>query len=286
MKKKITVLVLILIVAVMVVSLASCGKNPFLESKRWSSHETLTYNVLSKTENGTTEVGTMTVVYEELKDGQYKLRGSDRAFATSGATRITKTVVDKDGKEIVYSESIMQNFVPVASYKKIDYNNIKQDTRARYYKGVFYYSNNGGPEKKSKIKKGFVDNELIYDYVRCQEIDRTFASNVSIVDARSGVKEAIAIAVSGKGVYNNEFTYNDLNNETKTRSKVETILVKIGKTVEPKGNPIYVSYAARSGKDGFIMDTESGRKSYYPAVQIVENEMVYNLVSIVQKIGA
>jgi len=96
---------------------------------------------------------------------------------------VTKVAKDLDGKEILYSASLAENFVPVASYKKIDSKDKKIETRTRYSKSYYYYANNGGAEKRTKIKKNVLDNENLFEFIRCQELERSFNQVLTTVDA-------------------------------------------------------------------------------------------------------
>ncbi|NLZ66028.1 MAG: hypothetical protein GX906_06580 [Clostridiales bacterium] len=277
MKKFIAIISLVLIIAIFAVSLTGCGKDPFLTSAVWSDYEVLTYEIIEKEQ----KIGEMQVTIEKLGAGQYKLKDSEtNAFAVASGTMVTKVAKDLDGKEILYSASLAENFVPVASYKKIDSKDKKIETRTRYSKSYYYYANNGGAEKRTKIKKNVLDNENLFEFIRCQELERSFNQVLTTVDAQTGATEKISIAVSGEGQLVKSFTYNDIDENEKTVMKGAKVYnVVVGKSTEPKGKSIVLQYIY---KDAFNPLVKGGinKTSYFPLVRIEENNLTYNLTSI------
>ncbi|HHX49054.1 MAG TPA: hypothetical protein GX709_01485 [Clostridiales bacterium] len=281
MKKFIAIISLVLVVSILAFSLAGCGSNPFLRSAVWSDYEVLTYEILEKKAGEDQKVGQMVVTIQKLQAGQYKLRDTEKnTFAVGSATMVTKVATDNDGKEIMYSASLSENFVPVAGYKKIDYKGNQRITRTRYAKNYYYYSNNDEPEKRTKIKKGVLDNENLFEFIRCQELDRTFNQTLTTVDATTGATEKISIVASGEGSLAKAFKYNDADNKEQTvvaGKKTHTVVVS--KTEAPKGFPITLQYIQKSEFNPLVKEGIN-KTSYYPLVRIEENDMTYNLISI------
>lgn len=277
MKKIIAIISVILIVAVSAIALAGCGGNPFLTSAVWSDYEVLSYDIFENDK----KIGTTEITIEKLKAGQYKLRDTEEAkFAVGPSTRVTKIAKDLDGKEIMYSASLSQRFVPVASYKKVDYNKVKQETRSRYHKGNYYYANDGGSEKKVKIKKNFLDNENLHELIRCQELHRPFNKVLTTIDSRTGAKEKIAIAVKGEGKTSKAFTYNNIEGkQVNVVAGQKTHVVTVAKSVEPKGKPFVLQYIQKEAFDPAVKGGIAAT-SYYQLVQIEENNLVYKLTNI------
>lgn len=280
MKKALLSLIVLAVLIGGILPLSACTKEVPIPGLAWASVETLVYDIKDNGES----VGTLTVITEKLAPGEHKIdRLGERTFTvtanTAGGTRVRKTAVDKDGKEIMYSESLMNGFTSLASYKKVDYAGTAYEYRVYHEGKFFYYNTDGGNSyKRIKAKSGYLDNELLYHVVRCYDLDAGYASTYSVMSPSSESLEKIAVGTLQATV---PFTihYTDADGNEQAAAK-ECMVVSFSKSDSPKGTSIKVLYSPADFELKGNVDKLFNASIYLP-VEIEENNIVYTLTSAV-----
>lgn len=251
--------------------LSGCSKDVPIPGVAWADTETLTYNI----EDGSTSIGTLTVVSQRLKSGEYKIEKMDgKTFKLSSGARITKVAKDINGKEIMYSESLLNGFTSLASYKYVDYSGTKYEHKVYHEGKYFYYSKDGGDYKKLKAKSSYADNELLYNIIRCYELDKGYSSTLSVLSPASDSLESIAITVTTDSAKTFEINYIDNNGEAKKKS-ANCATAILSKTDAPSGMTITVWYATNFQLSGAV--SVPNNTSIFIPVKIIENNLTYTL---------
>ena len=253
----------VLVVAVLVVSAAlftaSCGGNVDVPGTVWANKEVCEYGIYN---SDNLPVGALIIVTERLSAGEQTLNatGAKVNITSSSArgTRVTMKASDRDGNVWLESESILNGFTPAASYRKVSKDGENYTVTATYDGKNYRYRLNDGEENKIRVKSGFIDNELLYTVVRCYTIESAYSSEFTVVDPVAGTKEKITAATFGEGDYKDPvFTRSD----------------------SPVGASMYADYTKIDGLK-VLGEGSTGLYSVRIPVQIVENDLVYKLVSV------
>lgn len=261
--------------------LTACA-DPVVPGSSWADKETLSYVAYATADTEKANpLFTMTTVMENLPKGSYALSTSpDKTYEMgSSARRYTVTATDKDGKEVLYSESLMDVFTSVASHKKVDFNG-KNYTYDTVLDGKYlnYTLTKGENTVTDSIKVGstYIDNELIYAYVRTySSAESNLNSSVSVVDVYNEQLVTLNLQTLSTG----ETTLKDYAAEPDR--KVNAARVQISRKSTPVGYPIVVDFSVTGGDNPFIFRSETTNSvSKRIPLQIIENDIVYYLTSV------
>lgn len=279
MKKVAMILLTIVLGAFM---LTACA-DPVVPGSSWADKETLSYVAYSTTDTEKANpLFTMTTVMENLPKGSYSLSTAtdNKTYEMgSSARRYTVTATDKDGNCVMSSESLMDVFVSVASHKEVNYNG-KTYSYDTVLDGKYlnYTLTKDGNTITDSIKVGstYIDNELIYAYVRTySSAESNLNSSVSVVDVYNQQLVTLNLQTLSTG----EITLKDYTAEPD--KKVNAARVQISRKSTPVGYPIVVDFSVTSGENAFIFrsGTTNSASKRIP-LQIIENDIVYYLTSV------
>lgn len=284
--RKFLILMLVVVLALGAgVSLVACSGDVDLPGLKWTNEEVLTYEMY----DGDVLVGALAVKTERVDSGNQTLNMTGETHNVSASTvkgaRVTMVASDLDGNVIMASESLLNGFTTLASAKKVSYNGVEYTTKARYDGKRYYYSVNGGEEKKMKIKQSFVDNELLYTVLRAYTLENSYSGTYIVVDNVAGEKVEMNISTS-----NADVRYNGANNAgikvlsdgiESLASNVKCVELNIQRASAPVGTPIKVTYSVEGdGGLSVLGKGSAGHRSTHVPVKIVENNITYKLASI------
>lgn len=284
--RKFLILMLVVVLALGAgVSLVACSGDVDLPGLKWTNEEVLTYEMY----DGDVLVGALAVKTERVDSGNQMLNMTGETHNVSASTvkgaRVTMVASDLDGNVIMASESLLNGFTTLASAKKVSYNGVEYTTKARYDGKRYYYSVNGGEEKKMKIKQSFVDNELLYTVLRAYTLENSYSGTYIVVDNVAGEKVEMNISTS-----NADVRYNGANNAgikvlsdgiESLASNVKCVELNIQRASAPVGTPIKVTYSVEGdGGLSVLGKGSAGHRSTHVPVKIVENNITYKLASI------
>lgn len=278
MKKTPLLILLILVLAVPMLMLSGCGGTVVIPAPAWARTETFVYNIK---ENGA-KIGTLTVETQELSKGTYtieKLEG--RSFKIDAGTdglRYKQTARDLNGNVIMESESIMNGFTSIGGYTKVNYKDTAYEVKSYKDGKYFKYWLNGVEQKKIKVSKGYLDNGLMYAYIRAySEIDAGYTQNVVIIDPIAGSAENFVITAEAS--LRTNFTFDRIKPDDSVKTEtVPAVHVSFSKSEKPVGTPIYAYYTHKDFR--LYGDTSvTSNYSYHIPVKMVENNLTYELVS-------
>jgi hypothetical protein len=291
MRKRYVALISLLIVVVLAsgLFLTGCTQDQKLPGIAWAEEETLTYGIW--TDNVLT--GSLVIVTKRLPVGQQALpKFPDEKYdvnsTSSGGTLITKTAKDLSDNITMYSEALMNGFKPVASYKEVNTTDSQYTLKARYDGTRYFYSYNGGEEKKVRIKTGFMDNEIMYSIVRCYELESNYTTTFNLVDPTTGNKEALSVAVTAEGTQGGFEYVNGSGESAMAAASTRTLAVSFTRTKAPVGKSLVVYYTVedKTGDTGFYLTGDpakgggTNRSSHVP-VMIQENNVKYVLSKVI-----
>ncbi len=285
--RKFLILMLVVVLAISAgVSLVACSGDVDLPGLKWTNEEVLTYEMY----DGDVLVGALVVKTERVESGNQTLNMTGESHNVSASTvkgaRVTMAASDLNGNVIMASESLLNGFTTLASAKKVNYNGVEYTTKARYDGKRYFYSVNGGEEKKMKIKQGFVDNELLYTVLRAYTLENNYTGTYTVVDNVAGEKVEMNISTS-----NPEVRYNGASNtgitilsdgiESPLANNVKCVELNIQRASAPVGTPVKVTYSVE-GEGGLSVlgKGSAGHRSTHIPVKIVENNITYKLASI------
>ncbi len=277
-------LAIVLVVAVLVVSAAlftaSCGGNVDVPGTVWANKEVCEYGIYN---SDNLPVGALIIVTERLAEGEQTLNatGAKVNITSSSArgTRVTMKASDRDGNVWLESESILNGFTPVASYRKVSKDGENYTVTATYDGKNYRYRINDGEEKKLRVKSGFIDNELLYTVVRCYTIESSYSSEFTVVDPVAGTKEKITVATFGEGDYRDPVEVVSSGAEAETKHSLSFTRLSFTRSASPVGASMYADYTKIDGLK-VLGEGSTGLYSVRIPVQIVENDLVYKLVSV------
>ena len=284
--RKFLILMLVVVLALGAgVSLIACSGDVDLPGLKWTNEEVLMYEMY----DGDVLVGALVVTTERVESGNQTLNMTGESHNVSASTvkgaRVTMAASDLNNNVIMASESLLNGFTTLASAKKVNYNGVEYFTKARYDGKRYFYSVNGGEEKKMKIKQGFVDNELLYTVLRAYTLENNYTGTYTVVDNVAGEKVEMNISTS-----NPEVLYNGVANTgvkivsdgiESTQVNVKYVELNIQRASAPVGTPVKVTYSVE-GEGGLSVlgKGSAGHRSTHIPVKIVENNITYKLASI------
>lgn len=277
-------LLVVLVVAVLVVSAAlftaSCGGNVDVPGTVWANKEVCEYGIYN---SDNLPVGALIIVTERLSAGEQTLNatGAKVNITSSSArgTRVTMKASDRDGNVWLESESILNGFTPAASYRKVSKDGENYTVTATYDGKNYRYRLNDGEENKIRVKSGFIDNELLYTVVRCYTIESAYSSEFTVVDPVAGTKEKITAATFGEGDYKDPVEVLSSGVEAETKHSLSFTRLSFTRSDSPVGASMYADYTKIDGLK-VLGEGSTGLYSVRIPVQIVENDLVYKLVSV------
>lgn len=268
----------ILVIFVAILALTGCNNTVNAPGKAWAKTEILEYTI----KDGDKVVGTMTTVTERLSAGEYALSGNPEqkfTLKSSDGTRVTTKAVDTEGKLLMHSESLMEKFSPVASYKKIDNETTKSETFS-YFDGTTVRYTKNGESHKFKLKKGsYTTNELLYTVLRCYNLS-SYSATYQLVSPELDGKVSVGVS---SGAVNDKFTFLTVGPDGETESKdVGAYVAHVALSEKPTGSAITLwytdsNYFARGAT------SEGGLVSKQVPVKIVENNLSYTLTKVTVK---
>ncbi|MBO7156599.1 MAG: hypothetical protein J6V83_04255 [Clostridia bacterium] len=293
MRKLLVVMLVIVLAITSAIALVACGGDVDLPGRKWTNKEVLSYEIYE----GETKIGALVITTERIGSGEQTLNATGDKHVVSASsvkgTRVTMAASDLNGNIMMASESILDGFTTLASYKQVKYNGADYVVKARYDGKRYRYSINGGEEEKIKVKTGFVDNELLYTVLRCYSIEDSYTGTYTVIDAVAGTKQNLSISTSNADARYNGTPY-QVEGATVNQIKVVTgdgavsyvtnvkcVELQIAKSDAPIGSPIFVSYSVE-GTDGLSVLGEgaTGNSSTHIPVRIKENNLTYILASI------
>lgn len=262
MKKAVTLIVLILLMSL---TLVACN-SPNPPGSSWADNEILEYKVIK---DGI-EAGIMTTtIKRNLSAEQKTLNGKDYSNATS---RLTINYTFEDQTLIV--ESLLNDFSPLATYKKVttaknDYE-LSSDYSGKYYNYIL-------KEKeqdylgKIKIKAEFIDNDLLYTYIRCQTLS-TINKAINIPIPQTNDLQSFSIKSAGAEKISVPFPSGE--------KQIDCHKIAITRTQTPIGQSIYAYFTPDSQEYVIPGGLLSIHESSKLPVKIVENNITYQLTKI------
>lgn len=292
MSKRFVALISLLIVVIVSsgLFLTGCNQDQKLPGIAWAQEETLTYNMY--TDDITS--GTMVIVTQKLPVGLHALskfpdEKHNITSTSSGGTLITKTVRDLSENIIMYSESLINGFKPLASYKEVNTTESQYTLKQRYDGKKYYYAYNGGEEKKLNVKAGFMDNEVMYHIVRCYEIENNYTTSFTLINPTNGDKEVLSVAVTAEGTQGGFEYVNGAEESAIAAAGTRTLAVSFTRSKTPRGKSMVVYYTieSKAGVDGFYLSGDpalgaTNRSSHIP-VMILENNVKFVLSKVIAK---
>ena len=259
---------------------AGCGGNVDVPGTVWANKEVCEYGIYN---SDNLPVGALIIVTERLAEGEQTLNatGAKVNITSSSArgTRVTMKASDRDGNVWLESESILNGFTPVASYRKVSKDGENYTVSATYDGKNYRYRINDGEEKKLRVKSGFIDNELLYTVVRCYTIESSYSSEFTVVDPVAGTKEKITVATFGEGDYRDPVEVVSSGAEAETKHSLSFTRLSFTRSASPVGASMYADYTKIDGLK-VLGEGSTGLYSVRIPVQIVENDLVYKLVSV------
>lgn len=251
-------LLLMLVLCAMVCCLFACNDT---EADRtcWTEMETITYKV----SDADKEIGSLVTVLER-NPADKSIDGTQYPGCTSKYTYTYNA-----GGTKIEVVALLNDFVPLASkkvYASADRNyNLKCVYEGKYCN---YTLDENGSQKtdRIKVKSPFMDNELMYVYIRCKN-PSSVNMTINVPSALADGSQALTVSNIGTdsiplpaGVYN-------------------VNVVTVQKADAPVGQSIGLYYAADGHKETPEY-VSSGMESTRYLVKIVENNLTYEMVSI------
>lgn len=280
MRKLVVVILVLTLALTAVIAFAGCNGDTDIPGVKWANREELTYVI---TEDGVV-VGTLYVTTEQVPTGEVTLNATGEKFnissSASKGTRVSMSIERTvDGQEIMKSESIMDGFTAVAGYKKkLNGDGTTTEIISSYDGKRVHYTVNGGEEEKVKIKDGYIDNGLLYTIVRCYSIESQYSDSYTVLDALTGDKETISVSTYAESNFSKTLNYVDGNGVQGTATNLKCVSLRFARNASPSGASIMVTYTIE-GDDGFyVRDAKTNQASSHFPVQIVENNLVYDLI--------
>lgn len=269
------IILLILLVCLSLFTLVGCSGNVDIPGSAWATTEELTYEVKDKD----TIIGTMVTKLERLPIGTHKLeKVSDDSydFGNNG-TKQTVTFKDNEGNVKMESETLLNNFTPVASYKMMNYSDKNYIITAKYDSKYYRYTiKENGVDRSDKIKTGseFIDNELFYTIIRCYTLENAnYSKKMTVLNPFSNSKESMTYSKIGTKKIEIPMPSG--------KKEADCLEFSITKSKSPVGKPIKVFFSPNT--EGFVLEGvhNNFRNSYHLPVEIQEGDLNYKLTSIV-----
>lgn len=290
MRKLLIVLVVAILAAGAALATASCSNKAAVPGAVWANEEVAEYQII----RDNVVVGAMVIRMERLPAGsEVTLNATGETYSIGSSahgTRVTVTASDSADPDNVwlYAESIMDRFTSVASYRKMNYGGENYELKAHFSGKYYYYTLNGGKEERIRVgKSGFLDREHMFTIVRCYDIEAGYSGSYKIADPFSGEAVKISVAAAGEVAFSNPVEVVDFAGNSETRATTLCTAVTFSRTETPQGKPVTVLYSKADGLeakgDPASSDAAGGTGSVRVPVQIIENDVTYNLVRISAK---
>lgn len=287
MRKLLIVLVVAALAAGAALATASCSNKVAVPGAVWAQEEVAEYQII----RDNVVIGAMVIRLERLPaGGEVTLNATGETYSIGSSahgTRVTVTASDSANPEDVwlYAESIMDRFTSVASYRKANYDGVSYELKAHFSGKYYYYTLNGGEEERIRVgNSGFLDREHMFTIVRCYDIEAGYSGSYKIADPFSGEAVKINVAASGEVAFANPVEVVNFDGTVEKRATTLCTVVTFSRTETPQGKPITVLYSKADGLeaegDPASSDAAGGTSSYRVPVQIIENDLTYNLVKI------
>lgn len=284
MKKIILILLIAILAAGGALTLSACSGTTDTPGSQWVDEERLTYKIIDNENDA--QIGKLTVTTKSITESTAALPRSgvsaNLSYVATSRALITMVAVDNADNEIMYSESIMDGFSPLASYKSVNYNGTQYTVSASYDGKHYTYSLNGGEEQKLKIKSGFCDNELLYTIIRCYSLDSSYSGSFTVADPLQGTKATLNVTYDEDIVFKPNYICT-----AQTGDGVQSVISGINATTfaiygseTPVGQYAYVTYANKGTDSGYLSLAGkgiSGKSSYQIPLIIIENNLTYQL---------
>lgn len=263
-------LALISILCLTVFTFVACSSGSTMSSS-WADKETIVYEMTREKEDGSTEnIGTLTTVLERNPDG-IQIGGETYETATS---IFTATYAFED--ESLTVTALLDDFKPIASSKVCSTKERSYQLTAQYDAKYYNYELVEGENKQTnriRVKGTYIDNELLYTYLRCSSQLSALSMQISIPDAFTGT--AMAYSVTTQATVSMKVRL-----DADTEKTLECHEVYIKKTEAPVGKGIAVYYAKDTDEARIVADAFSMNDSKRYPVKIVENDITYTMKSI------
>lgn len=290
MRKLLIVLVVAALAAGAALATASCSNKVAVPGAVWAQEEVAEYQII----RDNVVIGAMVIRLERLPaGGEVTLNATGETYSIGSSahgTRVTVTASDSANPEDVwlYAESIMDRFTSVASYRKANYDGVSYELKAHFSGKYYYYTLNGGEEERIRVgNSGFLDREHMFTIVRCYDIEAGYSGSYKIADPFSGEAVKINVAASGEVAFANPVEVVNFDGTVEKRATTLCTAVTFSRTETPQGKPITVLYSKVDGLevtgDPASADAAGGTSSVRLPVQIIENDITYNLVRVSAK---
>ena len=286
MKKIVVILLVSILAAAAALTAVSCNGNTNVPGAVWAKNETVVYDIT----RGDETLGTLTISLEKLSPGsEVTLNATGVKYnITSSAhgTRVTTTAKSTDGKVWLESESIMDMFTSIASYRKVDYNGEKYELKGHYSGKYYYYTINDGEEERLRVgDSGFVDREQLYTVIRAYNLEAGYAATYKIADPINGEVVDIAVSTGAEGNYSTSYTVINFEGTEKKMTTTSCTAVNFSRSSAPQGKAIQVVYSKDEALEVLGDPADSGfaaggNSSIRIPLQITENDIVYNIKSV------
>lgn len=268
MKKAFLIMVLCMI---LIFSCVACNNTVAPPGASWADKETIIYDV---TDENNETMGTLTTIIERNPTD----KTIDEKEYSSATSKLF--IQYTNGNESMIITSLLENFKPLAT-KKIVATTEKNYELSSYYSGKYYYYNlkQNGNEKndKIKIKDTYIDNELLYTYLRCFD-PKDMNKELNIPDALNGNYETIVAITTGTTDISIPFPTE--NSENPIENKIVSCdEISISRSSSPIGDSIKVFYAPDNDEYKILGGLGSEDSSKFP-VKIIENNLTYTIASI------
>lgn len=261
MKKAITLIVLLLLIF----TLAACnGATP--PGSSWADMEILEYSVKIDGE----DAGTMTsTIKRNLTAEDKTINGTAYNRATSKVT-ISYTYDD----ESLIVESLLYDFSPLATYKKVVTENKSYELSSYYMDKHYHYNlNEDGEENigRIKTKTEYIDNDLLYTYIRTQNLSG-LNKTLNIPSAKLGELQSVRVASAGSEKINVPFPGG--------AKMIDCHKIAITRNATPVGKSIFVYFTPDKPEYLIAGGLSSIHDSRKIPVRIEEHDVVYELTKI------
>lgn len=263
MKKLFLVLI---ILSVSLFAFTSCG-GEVPPGIAWANKDILTYEV----KDGEEDAGELQIITQRIYDEADKYLDDNLYERANQKITMTYTF----GDESMQVESLMSGMNPVATKKVVNTSQASYTLDSYFSGNHYYYTLNKDGDKTSeriRAKGDFIDNDIMYMYLRCFDIGTGFTKSLNIPDPFSNTTQTLS--ARSVGTKNLIVPYPDENKE------VETIAIAITRTTTPIGESIYVYYTPDGDEysvTGSLGSLDDSKK--FP-VRIVENNLAFNLINI------
>ncbi len=269
MKKTISVLVIVLLLVGSVFALAACSNKDITVDKCWANNEKLTYAVL----DGDREVGSLDITLDADPDDKTLPYGDETRTYSSANVRISETLV-RSGEATVTTTILADNYTVLAVNKV--YTDLSDNANSSYSlqsyhdgKNYVYTLQKGDQTVSEKLKvgaSGYTDNEFLYYYIRCYNIN-AIPSSVKVADPiGNSVRELNATFIGETSVVT---ACPEIGTAT-----CNAIYITLKET--PSGSGIYAYYLPDN--DNYRYGDFLIKSAKYP-VKLVENNITYLLKS-------